>query len=581
MIERPSVVFACTVLLCCCAGGVLAECEDDTFSVKAPTIPVDAVGWLNLIGRVVACLVLICFSGLFSGLTLGLLGLDLQGLEVIMAGKGSDDKDEQTNAQHAAKIMEIRKDGNLLLCTLLLGNVAVNSLLSILSADLTGGIVGFFLSTAFVVVFGEIIPQATCSRYALIIGAKTVWLVKIIMVLMWPLAKPISVVLDCALGAEVGVVHSRIQLVSLLHAHVRSNVLRPEEERVINGVLSFREKTVETVMTPIERVFMLHMEDKLDMRTISRIFNSGHSRVPVYMRGRDDIQGVLFTKVSFLLFTVTFHTNHAHNLTLPLTSLTLFTKDLVLFDPKDEILVRRAIEVFSRVVDKVFPDTSLGAMLTKFKQGAGHLAVVHDVDTSGVGDATYCVVGVITLEDIIEEILQDEIIDETDQYVEVENTKTRLKSRSGAKTQNFTKLQMLCGLYGDDGEAPLRGSRLTQEEANVVAAHLLFNVGAFVELRKTHDVTHAAVAQLVCESDVVEVARTLDASGSVAPVATRHAHLATLAGDAVYTSGVVRGRVVSVRSAPQRGTRILLTPPTSLSPTSPPTVRRRARARWC
>ena len=171
MIERPSVVFACTVLLCCCAGGVLAECEDDTFSVKAPTIPVDAVGWLNLIGRIVACLVLICFSGLFSGLTLGLLGLDLQGLEVIMAGKGSDDKDEQTNAQHAAKIMEIRKDGNLLLCTLLLGNVAVNSLLSILSADLTGGIVGFFLSTAFVVVFGEIIPQATCSRYALIIGA--------------------------------------------------------------------------------------------------------------------------------------------------------------------------------------------------------------------------------------------------------------------------------------------------------------------------------------------------------------------------------------------------------------------------
>ena len=571
MTARAAAV-SCAVLLCCCAGGALAECEDDTFSVKAPTIPVDAVGWLTLIGSLVSCLVLICFSGLFSGLTLGLLGLDLQGLEVIMAGKGSNDKEEQTNAQYAAKIMEIRKDGNLLLCTLLLGNVAVNSLLSILSADLTGGIIGFFLSTAFVVVFGEIIPQATCSRYALVIGAKTVWLVKIIMVLMWPLAKPISVILDCALGAEVGVVHSRIQLVSLLHAHVRSNVLRPEEERVINGVLSFREKTVETVMTPIERVFMLHMEDKLDMRTISRIFNSGHSRVPVYMRGRDDIQGVLFTK------------------------------DLVLFDPKDEILVRRAIEVFSRVVDKVFPDMSLGAMLTKFKQGAGHLAVVHDVDTSGVGDATYCVVGIITLEDIIEEILQDEIIDETDQYVEVENTKTRLKSRSGAKTQNFTKLQMLCGLYGDDGEAPLRGSRLALEEANVVAAHLLFNVGAFVELRKTHGVTHAAVAQLVCESDVVEVARTLDASGSIAAVATRHAHLATLADDAVYTAGVVRSRVVSVHlpcsvaSEIGENDRAHLTP--ALPSRSPLALflsylslslslslsfrgRRRARARWC
>ena len=39
----------------------------------------------------------------------------------------------------------------------------VNALLSILLADIAGGTVGFFVSTAVIVVFGEIVPQATCN----------------------------------------------------------------------------------------------------------------------------------------------------------------------------------------------------------------------------------------------------------------------------------------------------------------------------------------------------------------------------------------------------------------------------------
>jgi len=62
-------------------------------------------------------------------------------------------------------------NGNLLLCTLLLGNVAVNALLSILMADLTGGMTGFLVSTFAIVIFGEIVPQSSCSRYPLEIGS--------------------------------------------------------------------------------------------------------------------------------------------------------------------------------------------------------------------------------------------------------------------------------------------------------------------------------------------------------------------------------------------------------------------------
>ena len=68
---------------------------------------------------------------------------------------GADEKARKC----AQAILPIRKNGNLLLCTLLLGNVAVNAMLSILTAGIFGGTSGFLLSTTFIVIFGEIIPQ--------------------------------------------------------------------------------------------------------------------------------------------------------------------------------------------------------------------------------------------------------------------------------------------------------------------------------------------------------------------------------------------------------------------------------------
>lgn len=53
------------------------------------------------------------------------------------------------------------------MCAILLGNVAVNALMSILMAEVTSGFVGFISSTMLIVVFGEIVPQSICSRYGL------------------------------------------------------------------------------------------------------------------------------------------------------------------------------------------------------------------------------------------------------------------------------------------------------------------------------------------------------------------------------------------------------------------------------
>jgi metal transporter CNNM len=70
-------------------------------------------------------------------------------------------------------------------------------------AGLTNGIIGFLSSTVLITIFGEILPQALCSRYALRIGAACVPLMYVILALLFPICKPMAMALDKALGAEV------------------------------------------------------------------------------------------------------------------------------------------------------------------------------------------------------------------------------------------------------------------------------------------------------------------------------------------------------------------------------------------
>ena len=145
---------------------------------------------------------------------------------------------------------------------------------------------------------------------------------------------------------------------------------------------------------------MLDVETVLDFKTISMIFRSGYSRVPVYKGTKNDIVGLLLTK------------------------------DLIMIDPEEGTTVRAMIQFFGRKVEWLWPDNKLKQVLAMFKSGRTHLAMVHDVNSESEDkDPFYEVKGLVTLEDIIEEILQDEIVDETDLFVEVEK-ETRVDRES-------------------------------------------------------------------------------------------------------------------------------------------------------
>lgn len=166
--------------------------------------------FIPLWSQFVIIVVCLSFSSLFSGLNLGLLSLNRTDLKII-SNTGTD-----SERRYAQAIYPVRIHGNYLLCSILLGNVLVNSIFTILLDDMSSGIVAVVVSTLCIVIIGEISPQAVCSRHGLAIGARTIYITKTVMVLTAPLAWPLSRLLDWILGEEIATTYTRERLKELV-----------------------------------------------------------------------------------------------------------------------------------------------------------------------------------------------------------------------------------------------------------------------------------------------------------------------------------------------------------------------------
>ncbi|XP_008287156.1 metal transporter CNNM2, partial [Stegastes partitus] len=350
--------------------------------------------------QVIFISMLLCLSGMFSGLNLGLMALDPMELQIVQNCGTEREKN------YAKKIEPVRSQGNYLLCSLLLGNVLVNTTLTILLDDIAGsGLIAVVMSTIGIVIFGEIVPQAICSRHGLAVGANTIFLTKFFMLLTFPASYPVSKLLDYLLGQEIGTVYNREKLLEMLRVTDPYNDLVKEELNIIQGALELRTKTVEDVMTPLRDCFMIPGDATLDFNTMSEIMKSGYTRIPVFEGERSNIVDLLFVK------------------------------DLAFVDPDDCTPLKTITKFYSHPLHFVFNDTKLDAMLEEFKKGKSHLAIVQRVNNEGEGDPFYEVLGIVTLEDVIEEIIKSEILDETDLYTD---NKTKKKITHRERKQDFS-----------------------------------------------------------------------------------------------------------------------------------------------
>lgn len=320
---------------------------------------------------------LVLLGGAFAGLTLGLMGLDELHLRVLAAS--SDDPKEKNNAKKVLRLME--KGRHWVLVVLLLGNVIVNETLPIfLDSAIGGGIAAIVISTVAIVIFGEIIPQAVSVRYGLSIGATFAPLVLALMYIFAPIAWPIAKLLDYVLGANEQNTYKKAELKSFLQFHrTGEEPLRDDEITILNGVLELNNRKVDQIMTPINDVVVLSADTILDHSMVDSIMLSGYSRFPIHEPGNT---------TAFIGL--------------------LLIKKLVNYDPSKALPVSHFP---LSILPEASPDINCFQALDYFQTGRAHLLLISRTPGKSGG-----AMGVVTLEDIIEEILSEEIVDETDRY---------------------------------------------------------------------------------------------------------------------------------------------------------------------
>lgn len=314
--------------------------------------------------NIVISIVLLSLSALFSGLVLGLLSINKSELE----------RKIRLGDKRAEKIYQIRQHPNRLLITLVMVNVLVNSILSVFLASIMSGLAAVVLLTVLIVVFSEILPQAIFARHAMAYTAPFVPLVKVMMILMYPIAQPMSWILERFIGKETATIWDKDELEELIKDHHESEKsdLSEDEGEMLIGAISFSDKKVGEVMTYKDNCFLLEDHTVLTEEVLAKIKNMGFTRVPIFDDYHQNILGILYTK------------------------------DLILVPTGTPIMdIYRKDSIF-----RVHTDLNLDKMLKMFIKRRIHMAYVLNKKDEFVG--------LITLEDIVEEIISQEIEDETD-----------------------------------------------------------------------------------------------------------------------------------------------------------------------
>ncbi|MEM9364130.1 MAG: gliding motility-associated protein GldE [Bacteroidota bacterium] len=341
------------------------------------SIPLFAFGGIFSI-KVILLLVLLCFSALISGAEVALFGLSQTDVTEL-------EEEDESSGTLINRLLDKPKN---LLATILITNNTINigivllfsSIGNTLFAEINQTLFGvvsvrFLLevvvATFLILMFGEILPKIYANRNKKQFSRLMSRPLRLLSVILTPFSSPMSsatLFLQDRLGRQksnFGVDH----LSQALELASEGDTTK-EEKKILEGIVNFGNTDTKQVMRPRIDIFALNEEMKF-LEVIAEIKKNGYSRIPVFSESMDNVLGVLYVK------------------------------DLLPY------LERKTFNWMSLIREPYFvpENKKLDDLLLEFQEKKNHLAVVVD-EYGGTS-------GIVTLEDIIEEIVGD-ISDEFD-----------------------------------------------------------------------------------------------------------------------------------------------------------------------
>jgi metal transporter CNNM len=308
---------------------------------------------------------LVLASAVCSGLNIAVMSLDMADLR----------RKAKLGNKQAQRVLPLRKHTHLTLASILLTNVAAVSACSLVLDQRLNGWLAGGLSTLLIVVLGEVIPQALFSKNSLAWASLFAPLLNVMIVITYVISKPLQLLLDQLFPHRRSKLQSREELGLLVNEHLadESSELDDDEIEIMRGALSLSEKRVRDIMTDIRHTYWLTPDTKLDEAQIDEIKDKAFSRIPIFNKTLTKCYGLLLMKS---LVDVDFDDNNFRVDDMPLYPVQL-----------------------------VGSMTALDTMFRKFISAGTHLIPIEKEDQ---------IVGIATIEDLLEEIVGHEIEDETD-----------------------------------------------------------------------------------------------------------------------------------------------------------------------
>jgi len=276
--------------------------------------------------------------------------------------------------RHAKRALPIRRRVHFYLSGILLANVAFASSASIVLGSQLNGIYAVFISTILLVVFAEITPQAIAVNLAMKAVSVFATPIKVVTLIGYPLTKSLSLLLDKLVGSSHAVLHTRRELGLLVADHlIGDSELDEDEVEIVQNAIQLSEKRVRDIMTPIDLTYYMLEDDVIDQARIEELKKEGVSRIPIM------------------------------NASLTSSKRYFMLKDLVDIDFSEE--PRNVLDLKTYRTKTVGSMTALDTMFRIFIAAKRHLLMVKKDNQ---------IVGIVTLEDMIEETIGHEIEDESD-----------------------------------------------------------------------------------------------------------------------------------------------------------------------